>query len=551
MRQLLFLLLLLPVSPLPAAAQVPALLRDFTPVPRRSTELDQFVMLNGTLYFGANPESLSYGLWRTDGTPAGTQLVRDSIYLNQTSDSAIVLGNQMFFGAYEPVHGYELWVSDGTTAGTRLLKDINPGSGLGFAGGMAILNGKLYFGARQPTSTGQELWVTDGTTAGTAVVKAFYQGSFSPSEFCVWNGKLYFQAGDSAGSNLWVSDGTAAGTVLLKDFVPNSGSQLSGKPQHLVPMGGKLYFSASDATHGRELWVTDGTTGGTAMVVDARPGPYDHVIGPLVEMGGKLYYPGQLDTTGVELCTADGTAAGTKTVIDLLPGVNNGFGVYTTFPKIQIYKGRLYFPGRNRPSGIDLWSSDGTAAGTTLVTGAIPGYQMNTSLYPEAPKVAGGVLYFSGADSFSNNQQLWRTDGTPAGTYVIRIAGGARGALQGTRVLGTDGQRLYYRAQYDSSIGSELYTFNLPPLAVRMPGLSAADVILYPNPASGVLHAVSSNSQRHVLTLYAITGQAVLAQELPAGTSEIPLGALTPGFYQAVLTASDGTRRSAGAVVVR
>ena len=34
----------------------------------------------------------------------------------------------LFFAAYTGVDGWELWKSDGTAAGTVLVKDINPGS---------------------------------------------------------------------------------------------------------------------------------------------------------------------------------------------------------------------------------------------------------------------------------------------------------------------------------------------------------------------------------------------------------------------------------------
>jgi ELWxxDGT repeat protein len=50
---------------------------------------------------------------------------------------------------------------------------------------------------------------------------------------------------------LWKSDGTAAGTLLVRDIYPGG---VSSDPRDLVAMDNKLYFSADDGVHGRELW---------------------------------------------------------------------------------------------------------------------------------------------------------------------------------------------------------------------------------------------------------------------------------------------------------
>lgn len=62
--------------------------------------------------------------------------------------------------------GYEIWKSNGTPAGTALLKDLNPGAGSSILGKGAIQRGKMYFLAG-PVGGGIFLWETDGTEAGT------------------------------------------------------------------------------------------------------------------------------------------------------------------------------------------------------------------------------------------------------------------------------------------------------------------------------------------------------------------------------------------------
>src|SRR5919108_505689 len=68
-------------------------------------------------------------LRRSDGTAAGTRLVRDIAPGTESSPPFYLtrVGDFFLFQAYDPDHGFELWRSDGTAAGTELVKDIDPG----------------------------------------------------------------------------------------------------------------------------------------------------------------------------------------------------------------------------------------------------------------------------------------------------------------------------------------------------------------------------------------------------------------------------------------
>jgi ELWxxDGT repeat protein len=210
--------------------------------------------------------------WVTDGTIAGTSLVKDiySGVVDSFPYDITALGNgTAVFSANDGPHGRELWVSDGTAAGTKLVLDINPGLA-GLAGSSpkylsALGNGKVLFSA-DDGSNGEELWVTDGTGANTKLVKDIYSGSASsaPHEItALGNGKTVFSANDGIfGAGLWVTDGTAAGTVHLLDV---NSVNAPTNPGDITALGnGKALFRTDDdGVYGNELWITDGTTLGT------------------------------------------------------------------------------------------------------------------------------------------------------------------------------------------------------------------------------------------------------------------------------------------------
>src|SRR6185503_18010682 len=85
------------------------------------------------------------------------------------------VGSTLFFGAWTPAQGDELWKTDGTTAGTVLLKDIVPGSPDSFPSHLTDVGATLFFAAFD-TTNGTELWKSDGTSGGTTVVKDIWPG---------------------------------------------------------------------------------------------------------------------------------------------------------------------------------------------------------------------------------------------------------------------------------------------------------------------------------------------------------------------------------------
>ncbi|GAA4276581.1 ELWxxDGT repeat protein [Aquimarina mytili] len=259
-----------------------------------------------------------------------------------------------------------------------------------------------------------------------------------------FNGKLYFLADDRIhGEELWVSDGTTAGTHLLADIRPGS---YSSNPKDFVELNGKLYFSARGAHIGAELWETDGTPEGTQLVADINPQPGNGGVGNLTVFNNKLYFSANDGVNGVELWTSDGTAAGTTMVKDIYPGSSN------SYPNdFKIYNNKLYFEANDGVYGDELWVSDGTEAGTQLVKDIYPGSRGSRVADIE---VYNGKLYFQ-ADNGIHGSELWVSDGTEAGTQLFKdIQVGAYGS--NTRHLYVFNGKLYFQASEPTN-GNELW----------------------------------------------------------------------------------------------
>jgi ELWxxDGT repeat protein len=140
--------------------------------------------------------------------------------------------------------------------------------------------------------------------------------------------RLFFATSDGSGAvDLWVSDGTAAGTSIVKDFAPPTGSHGYGSPQvvtDLTPFGGKLAFVADTGTLGPQVWITDGTTGGTQMLTNiAGSTGATSTVNSLTVMGGRLYFVSNTLAISSGLWSSDGTPGNTSEfVLPNLPPSN-------------------------------------------------------------------------------------------------------------------------------------------------------------------------------------------------------------------------------------
>ncbi|PAY18522.1 hypothetical protein CKO51_16085 [Rhodopirellula sp. SM50] len=267
---------------------------------------------------------------------------------------------------------------------------------------------------------GTELWKTDGTVDGTAMVKDLLPGpdTSSPAELTVLGNELFFTALDEGGeTDLWKSDGTEAGTVQVFDADAVGVYYLTD----LTASGSKLFFTAyqpefgGQPATGYELWAHDGTLGGTALVKDINPD--QQVIDrpqELTDVNGTLFFTSYDNGYyNRELWKSDGTAAGTVMVKDLGidPGTDPGTAdddptVSSNPTYLTSHNGLLFFAAEDFTDGVELYRSDGTEAGTVRVLDLNP----NGSSYPEELTPFGAELFFSASDGTSG-RHLYKFDG--------------------------------------------------------------------------------------------------------------------------------------------
>ena len=411
---------------------------------------DYWVTLGSKLLFAASTENSpgdDYPLWITDGTSAGTVELAPYGWHNNVDYNIAAGSTQVFFASDDESHGRELWVTKGTVASTKIAYDLNR-KGDSDPEGITVLGSKALFTA-ESSDYGTELFITDGTAAGTKVVKDIRAGSqsSSPSDFSVLGSKALFKANDgSNGSELWISDGTAGGTKLVKDI--RSGASGSN-PDALVTLGSKVIFTANDGTNGYELWATDGTAGGTSMLKDIRSGSGSSNPGRLTVAGTKVYFYADDGTNGVELWVTDGTAGGTS----LLKDIQTGSG--SSYPgQFKAAGTSAFFTANDGTNGYELWFTDGTSGGTVLVKDIQSGSSDGLSSYSAYITVIGSTAYFS-ADDGTNGGELWKSNGTSAGTEIVKDINPGSGGSYPYEIVAV-GSTLYFIAD-DGVSGYELW----------------------------------------------------------------------------------------------
>ena len=414
-----------------------------------------FAQMNNVLYFqAADWDDLE--LWRSDGTESGTYMVKnirsnysytDSFgntrYLNQSQPHFFVnYGNEVYFRALGDSGGFELWKTDGTESGTVMAANINPGD-FGSNPYYLVLVGDVIYMAADTQASGEELHAYDISNSTHWQVKDIYSGSSSSriSKMFAFNNMVYFYANDGThGRELWKSDGTSSGTVMVKDINNGSGDSY---PRHFANLDGSLFFQAiGTGDNKNSIWKSDGTESGTVL--------FKQNASNLRQFGEHIYF--NLDD---KLWRSDGSIAGTE----MISGTHSVWTFHYFATSDSIY---FVEKSPTQPATYSLLKIDKNSLNLqALATGLSSVSQLFA---------IDDTLYFR-ADDGVHGDELWRSDGTIAGTVLaVDIASGTSDSdirlnywgdgNSGEATAQRIGNTLYFRAN-DGVHGHELTAYDL------------------------------------------------------------------------------------------
>lgn len=361
---------------------------------------------SNTLLFTNYDSQHDYELWKSDGQ--NTALLKNTNTNSKSSlasDKKVKVGKIWFFNGTDH-RGAELWKTDGTPEGTVIVKDLNPGAaGINIAEIVALGN-TVYFTARFYNQNTLRLFKSDGTENGTVEIplSSGTQSLVEPYKLVVSTEKLFF----IGSGKLWASDGTEMGTYPLQ-----ATSNYSDLPNTLTAVGNKVFFSLGS------LWVSDGTQTNTKQVFPSYEGaPLSPIC--FIEFKNKLYFfagiPGEFGKQA--LYESDGTIVGTKIIKEFDENIQLTNSLYLFLQKTP---DRLYFRAGHGfgPDMSDryfnLWTSDGTTQGT---------YQVKTINFKGAANLSftnikSQFYLFLQPQSVPNKLHIWTSDGTIQGTYKV------------------------------------------------------------------------------------------------------------------------------------
>lgn len=395
-------------------------------------------------------------------------------------EQLFVFNDEIFFSANDGNIGSELWKSDGTEAGTTLVKDIHRGGpdDSSHPGWFAELNGELYFSAVD-SSSGDELWKTDGTTQGTVRVADILPGEDGsrPVDLFTLGDSIVFSASlDDNGSELWTSDGTSSGTELVADIREGERSSSPGNYSGFYEFKGKVYFNAEANETGVELWRSDLTPDGTELVIDAaRDG--DSWPTNFFEYNDQLFFTAEVhndefDSYFSHLFRVNPETGQGEQVIEMPIQLDEGVIVSGDW---------MYFAGLDGDVGWEMFRSDGTEAGTTLTRNIMPG---DLDAHPRNFYAHDGKVYFAAGDerdpeTLRNIYSLWVTDGTAFGTRKVSPE-----QINPLNPFVEHGGDIYYSAR-SGELGWELFRTN---------GILPSEVVHDVNPGTADSFAIPKKS---------------------------------------------------------
>lgn len=302
------------------------------------------------------------------------------------------------------ISGEQAILSDGSTTGTKKIKLPS------FPQNFVQIAQTVFFFSYDEKSDYHSLRKIDfnGQIDNLGNVNKYNEKNL-PRFSSIYQGGLIFFGADADNTvKLWQSNGTAANTKPFELTLPNlslNASSSSNMPVKLTALGSKIMFSVFRSSFVNELWVTDGTTLGTQKILESS---YPPLADGFAELNGIIYTSAG-DANGTELWRTDGSAAGTFMLSDLSPGVSpHENRPYSSFPtNFLAVVDKVFFTTTNG----SLWQTDGVKS--TEVKSCKFGY-----CFANITKL--GDKLISSNFEVETGREPWISDGTAGNTIMIK-----------------------------------------------------------------------------------------------------------------------------------
>lgn len=562
-----------------------------------------FINFNNKMYYFARDASFNFSLYATDGTTSGNEIIFPlgfaftSFPTNANFlDYKVIHNNELYF-----IFSNKLYKTDGTNAGTTLIRTnfFNAKYPISF-------NGKVYL-IGGDSSNGVELWQSDGTAAGTVLVKNINNGSqtdsstgagngFNPTfdpHFTIFNNQLFFVANDGIhGYELWSTDGTSAGTNLFKDIRQPARESTIGAPDDqgfgafynstyaatpFKVVNGRMYFVANRMTNTLNVdyfpndsfvvYSTDGTVANTDFVnIDLPPGgvagntPYNYLYAQNNLTIGFSEYNNEVYVSAARPAIQPINGGSNSGIYKInnsnpfyrvgnldIPNVGSN-GVSEDAPRGSMFwfNNEFYFLGVNTlafPSDNEfyLYKLNPATETFTIMSTNVGGGGSNFSGYLLA-KIVGNKFYYYKNQSMD----IFETDGTFNSTVQLARSSNFsspnadQNITSGVLGFGTVANSLYFNAgiSFGQNALYRIFNNNLTNIT-----FTANDFKTYPNPATDNLSLkLKNNIDNATLKIISLTGQTVFEKQNISGTDfSLDVTNLSTGLYIVLITDGDKT----------
>jgi ELWxxDGT repeat protein len=316
-----------------------------------------------------------------------------------------------------------------------------------------VVGGKIYF------SAGDNLYSATSTSPA-VLVKTTGQEILKISEFTL-GANFFFVTQNGSGQSLWRSDGTAANTVSIATY-----NQITP----LLVYHSNLFLKINSSANGNELWKVDAAFNVT-ILKDINPGTangFNGYEGSLIEHNNLLYFFG-VSGTGQDLWRSDGTTAGTVLSVDLDNMDEVEFVVGPSYSYLTSVNDVMFFTLEYEAPEwgekmAELWKTDGSSGGTSMVKRFPNGYSYN--FFTDLIEFKGKLYFFHNIDD-PIYTRFSVSDGTEAGTYNISLSSIDGGPQE---LMSAETHLVFYAnsqsfnspiEKWDGTTGTEVHEFAL------------------------------------------------------------------------------------------